>query len=142
MSDNKALIARLVQELWVEGKLGVIDEIYAADYADQSAGMPPGIARDREGQKQFVQAFRGAFPDMVGTVEDSIAEGDKVVIRWTAKGTHEGDFMGIPATGRPIVLTGTSVYRIAGGQIREEWTEADMLGLMTQLGVVPDMATA
>ncbi len=139
---NKAIVEQIMDELWNQGRIGVIDELYAPDYADRSASQPPGIPPDREGRKQFVQAFKAAFPGIVGTTEDVIAEGDKVVLRWSAQGTHEGDFMGIPPTGREILLTGTTVYRIAGGKIAEEWTQADMLGLMTQLGVVPEMATA
>lgn len=140
--ENKAIVEQIVEELWNQGRIGVIDELYAPDYADRSSGLPPGISPDREGQKQFAQAFRGAFPDLIGTTEDLIAEGDKVVLRWSAQGTHEGDFMGIPPTGRRISISGTSVYRIAGGKVAEEWTQGDMLGLMTQLGVVPEMATA
>jgi len=86
--------------------------------------------------------FRGAFPDIVATVQDEIAAGDKVVIRWSAEGTHRGEFFGIPATGKRIAISGTSVYRIAGERIPEEWTQGDMLGLMTQLGAIPEMATA
>ena len=140
--ENKAVVRRVVDELWSRGKIELIDELFAPDYRDRSAGLPPGVAPDREGQKQFVQAFRGAFPDMVGTVEDEIAAGDKVVIRWTAEATHQGEFFGIPATGKRIAISGTSIYRIAGGQVAEEWTQADMLGLMTQLGAIPEMATA
>ena len=139
---NKAIVEQIVEELWNQGRIGVIDELYAPDYVARSSGLPPGISSDREGQKQLAQAFRGAFPDMVGAIEDLIAEGDKVVLRWSAQGTHEGDFMGIPPTGRHISINGTSVYRIAGGKVADEWTQADMLGLMTQLGVVPEMATA
>lgn len=140
--ENKAVVQRVVEELWNKGKIDVIDELYAADYIDRSPGLPPGISRDREGQKQFAAAFMGAFQGMAGTVEDEIAEGDRIVIRWSAQGTHRGDFMGIPATGKSVTFTGTSIYRLAGGKIKEEWTEADMLGLMTQLGVVPEPAGA
>jgi len=140
--ENKTVVRRVVDELWNRGKVEVIDELYAPDYRDGSAGLPPDITPDREGQKQFVQMFRGAFPDIVGTVEDEIAAGDKVVIRWSVEGTHRGEFFGIPATGKRIAISGTSVYRIAGGQVAEEWTQADMLGLMTQLGAIPEMATA
>jgi len=140
--ENRAVIRRVIAELWNGGKIEVIDELYAPDYRDRSAGLPPDITPDREGQKQFVQAFRGAFPDIVGTVEDEIAAGDKIVIRWLAQGTHRGEFFGIPATGKSISITGTSVYRIAGGKIAEEWTQGDMLGLMTQLGAIPELATA
>ena len=140
--ENKAVVRRVIAELWNKGRIEVIDELYAPDYRDRSSGMPPGITPDREGQKQFAQMFRGAFPDMVGTVQDEIAAGDKVVVRWAAHATHQGEFMGIPATRKKIVVNGTSIYRLAGGQIVEEWTEADMMGLMTQLGAIPEPAIA
>ena len=117
--ENKAVVRRLVDELWSQGKIEAVDELYASGYVDRSAGLPPDITPDREGQKQFVQMFRGAFPDIKGTVEDEIAAGDKVVIRWSAQATHQGDFMGIPGTGKRISITGTSIYRIAGGKIVE-----------------------
>ena len=140
--ENKAVIRRVIAELWNGGNIDVVDELYAPDYRDGSPGLPPDITPDREGQKQFVRMFRGAFPDIVGTVEDEIAAGDKVVIRWSAQGTHRGEFFGLPATGKSISISGTSVYRIAGGRVAEEWTQGDMLGLMTQLGAIPEMATA
>ena len=136
--QNKAIVGRMIDDLWNQGRLEVIDEVYAEDYADRSPGLPPGISGDRDGQKQFVQAFRAAFPDIVGEVEDQIAESDRVVLRWSVQATHQGDFMGIPATGKRVSFSGTSTYRLSGGKIAEEWTHADMLGLMTQLGVIPE----
>lgn len=136
--QNKAVVGRMIDDLWNQGRLEVIDEVYAEDYADRSPGLPPGSSGDRDSQKQFVQAFRAAFPDIVGEVEDEIAEGDRVVLRWSVQATHQGDFMGIPATGKRVSFSGTSTYRLTGGKIAEEWTHADMLGLLTQLGVIPE----
>lgn len=81
--------------------------------------------------------FRTAFPDLYGTIEDLIAEGDKVVTRITYRGTHQGEFMGIPPTGRPVTMTFTGINRIAGGKIAEGWVNFDALGMMQQLGVIP-----
>jgi predicted ester cyclase len=97
---------------------------------------------DLAGMEQITPAFFTAFPDTHYTLEDLIAEGDKVVWRYTFRGTHRGDFMGIPATGK--VVTGTSIVisRIAGGKCVEEWGSSDLLGLMQQLGAIPQMAQA
>jgi predicted ester cyclase len=84
--------------------------------------------------------FYTAFPDMHYTVEDLIAEGDKVVCRWTVRATHQGEFMGVPATGKVVTWTGISITRFAGGKDVEDWESFDMLGLMQQLGAIPQMA--
>jgi predicted ester cyclase len=81
--------------------------------------------------------FRTAFPDLHGTIEDQIAEGDKVVMRMTYRGTHQGELMGIPATGKPVTMTFISINRIAEGKIAEGWVNFDALGMMQQLGVIP-----
>ena len=95
-----------------------------------------GIDVGREGAKQFVTMFRTAFPDLHFTIEDQIAEGDMVVTRWTARGTHRGDFQGVLATGREIRLTGTDIDRMTNGKVVECWAHVDELGLMQQLGVI------
>ena len=81
--------------------------------------------------------YRSAFPDMQLTIEDQIAEGDKVVTRWTARGTHQGELMGIPPTGKQATVTGITVGRVANGKFVESWSNFDALGMMQQLGVVP-----
>jgi steroid delta-isomerase-like uncharacterized protein len=89
---------------------------------------------------QMTPAFFTAFPDMHWVVEDLIAEGDKVVSRYTVRATHRGDFMGVPATGKVVTYTGILISRFAGGKFVEEWESLDMLGLMQQLGAIPQMA--
>ena len=132
--ENKALVRRLIEEAWNEGNLATIDEILSPDYVLHiDAPGPPG----REGYKQDVTMHRTAFPDLRFTIEDMVAEGDKVVLRATLRGTHKGEYIGIAPTGKQITLTAISIRRIEGGQIAEEWVELDMLGLMQQLGVVP-----
>ena len=81
--------------------------------------------------------YRTAFPDMRITIEDQVAEGDKVVTRWTASGTHQGDLMGIDPTGRRATVTGITIDRISGGKVEETWTNFDAMGMMQQLGVIP-----
>jgi steroid delta-isomerase-like uncharacterized protein len=133
--QNKALLRRFFEEVWNEGNLDAIDEIMSPNFTNQTA--QPGISPDRDGVKQFVAAYRSAFPDVHMHVEDQVAEGDRVVTRFTGTGTHTGDLMGIPATGKEINVTGMGLHRVEGGQIVEGWTEADQMGMMQQLGVVP-----
>ncbi len=132
---NKAVIHRLVEAFLNEGNAAVIDEVFAAHFLDHSAapGLPPG----REGLKQTIIPFRAAFSDVHTTIDDAIADGDRVAWRWTFRGTHRGPFMGILATGKTITLTGITVDRIAGDAIVERWNQADFLGMMQQLGVIP-----
>jgi steroid delta-isomerase-like uncharacterized protein len=136
--QNKAIVKRVIDEVWNRRNLDAVDELYAAGYTDRSPGVPPGMESGPEGVKQFVAMFTGGFPDAKGGVEEVIAEGDKVVVRWTGSGTHEGEFMGVPASGKHVTFSGTSTYRIANGQIAEEWTHFDGLGLMTQIGAIPE----
>jgi steroid delta-isomerase-like uncharacterized protein len=114
----------------------VVDELAGADLV-VSYPVLPAPARGREAFKQLLTQFHAAFPDIQFTVEDSIAEGDRVVVRWTARGTHRGDLLGIPATGKPVSWTRISVYRILDGKIVEERGEEDALGLLRQLGMSP-----
>lgn len=131
--QNKKLVRQTFEEVWNRGNYAVIDERFAGDYVGHSVSEIEGP----EGAKGFAAAMRGAFPDFQYTVEDEIAEGDRVGHRWTARGTHEGEFQGIPPTGEQVTITGISIYRVANGKLVEGWTNADMLGLMQQLGAVP-----
>jgi len=135
VEQNKALGRRWVEEIWGKGNLAVIDEIYATNFIWNWA--PPGVTPDREGYKQIVTMNFAAFADVKCTLEDVIAEGDKVVVRWTWRGTHKGEYMGIAPTGKQVTLTGIGIVRIEGGKAIEEWGEMNMMGMMQQLGVVP-----
>lgn len=117
------------------GDLAVADEVIAADVTNHNLvpGQPPG----RDGMRQDVENFRGAFPDLEIATEQIVAEGDAAVVRWTARGTHRGELMGIPPTGARVTITGIDILRIANGQIVERWGEFDGLGLMQQLGAIP-----
>ena len=132
---NKALERREIEEVWNKHNPDAVDEIYAPDLVNHSA--PPGMPNDRAGMKALVGMYLGAFPDLKVTIDFLVAEGDKVVNRYTATGTHTGELMGIPATGKRIEMTGIAVVRVAGGKIAELWTESDTMGMMQQLGVVP-----
>lgn len=131
---NKAVVHRWTDEM-NRGNLAAIDKFYSPDLVDHSAppGLPPGI----EGGKQILNMFFAAFPDIHLTVEDLVAEGDKVAQRWTVRGTHKGDFMGIAPTGKQITLSAMTIERFVGGKIVERWEVFDQLGMMQQLGVIP-----
>ena len=134
-AENKEIVRRYIEEVWTQGNLAIIDELFAANFVNHTParGLPP----DREGFKQFAVAYRAGFPDLQATLEEIIGEGDKVVTRWTARGTHRGEFMGVAPTGKKATVTGISITRVAGGKIVEDWTQGDTLGLMQQLGVIP-----
>ena len=133
--ENKALLRRLYDEVFNKKNRAAIDEFISPNQVDHAA--PPGLPGGIEGAKQTITMYWTAFPDLHFTVEDLIAEGDKVVARLTASGTQQGAFMGIPPTGKQATITAIDINRIAGGQFVEHWLNMDTLGLLQQLGVVP-----
>jgi predicted ester cyclase len=137
---NKAIIRRFVEEVQNGGDLTVLDEIAAADYVNHTA--PPGVPPDREGLKQLTAMFRRAFPDGRMAVEDLVAEGDRVVTRKTFRGTHGGELMGIPPTGRAVAIQLIDIVRLADGKAVESWSAADDLGMLQQLGALAPRAPA
>ena len=112
--QNKTIVRRVPEEAWGNGKLAVIDELLDANYASHNA--PPGVPPGPEGVNQYVTLFRTAFPDLHAMVEDVIAEGDKVVTRWTSGGTRQGELFGIPATGKRVTFSGITINRLAGAR--------------------------
>jgi len=136
--ENKALALRLLEEAWNQGNLDVVDETIAADFVLLDP-LNPGLSVSPESTKEFVAMFRTAFPDANHTVESVIAEGDKVAVGYTFVGTHEGEYMGVPPTGKQVTYTQIDIHRFADGKIVETWVEWDALGLMQQLGVIPSM---
>jgi steroid delta-isomerase-like uncharacterized protein len=133
--ENKALVRRFVDEVQSAGNTDAIDEICSPEFVNHSA--PPGVPSNREGVKQLTAMFRQAFPDSNFTIEDMMAEGNEVVTRKTFHGTHQGDFMGIPPTGRRVSMGLIDIVRIVDGRVVEHWSVADNLGMMQQLGIVP-----
>lgn len=133
--ENKALVRRFIDEVVRKGNAAAADQFIAADFLDHNPfpGQPPGLV----GFRQSTTRFASAFPDADITVEDMIAEGDKVVVRQTIRGTHTGEFMGIPPTGKRVTMTGIHIARVAGSKIVENWANWDALGVMRQLGAVP-----
>ena len=139
---NKAIDRRFLEEVFGQGKLAVADEIIAPDHVNGGPGAVPGIPPGPEGSKMLVTVYRNAFPDVHFTIDEQIAEGDKVVTRWTGHGTHKGELAGIPATGKSATVTGIGVDRIVNGKIVESWGIFDQFGMMQQLGVIPAASQA
>jgi predicted ester cyclase len=135
-AENKAIIRRLIDEVWNQRKLDVLDEIFAPNAVIYDPSVP-GLSRGPEGAKQYVRLFCAAFPDTQVTADDIFAEGDKVALRWSSRGTHKGELMGIAPTGKQVTVTGQAIYRLANGKIEEDWIQGDVLGVLQQLGVVP-----
>jgi steroid delta-isomerase-like uncharacterized protein len=133
--ENKTTVRRFVDEVQSGGNIDAIDELCSPEFVNHSA--PPGVPSNCEGVKQLTAMFRQAFPDSYFTVEDMVAEGDKVATRKTFHGTHQGEFMGIPPTGQQVSIGLIDIVRIAGGQVVEHWSMVDNLGMMQQLGVIP-----
>jgi steroid delta-isomerase-like uncharacterized protein len=133
--ENEAFILRFVAEVWNKGNLDAIDELLAPDFAFHSGpdGLPPG----REGCKVYMGMNQNTLSDLEMRVEDLIAEADQVASRVVIKGTHTGELMGIPATGKQITLKAIAVYRLASGKISDFRVEGDQLGMMQQMGVIP-----
>ena len=133
--ENKALVREVFEEVWNRGNLARIDDLFAAEYVRHGvdADLPLGPA----GEKQHRATFRTAFPDMVIAAEEMIAEGDRVAVRYTWRGTYQGAWLDVPRTGIAVTMTGIAIHRVVAGKITDLWVVGDELGLMQQLGVVP-----
>jgi steroid delta-isomerase-like uncharacterized protein len=138
--DNKMIVRRLLQEPW-KGNMDVIDEFVDANYVGYDPSNPEPL-RGPQAAKDFVQQYRSAFSDARITVEGQIAEGDIVATRWTGRGTHDGNLMGIAPTQKEATVSGITMSRLQNGKVVEEWTNWDTLGMLQQLGAVPEMARA
>ena len=132
---NKAIVTRLFEEAWNKGNLDVVDECSSDALVYRNPFLPEEV-KGVEGYKNLVAAVHAAYPDIHFQVDDLIAEGDKVVTRWTGTGTNLGEFRGVAPTGRKMRLTGISIVRFEGGKQAEVWVNQDDLGWMQQLGVV------
>jgi predicted ester cyclase len=134
-ADNKALVHRLFEEVWNQGNLAVIDELFATSYIRYDPATPE--AKGLAGFKHFLVTLRAAFPDICATIEDVIAEGDKVAARAIWRGTHQGEYLGIAPTGKHVAIMGTVTLRVAHNRFQEGWLNMDTLGLLQQLGAIP-----
>ena len=138
--QNKAIVRRAFEEPW-KGDLDVVDELVASDYIGHDPADPEPL-RGPEGVKEFISTYRAAFPDARITVEQQLAEGDLVATRWSGRGTHEGELMGIEPTDKQVTVTGLTISRLEGGKIVEEFLNWDTFGMMQQLDAVPALAHA
>ncbi len=140
MADAKQIVRRLIEEPWT-GNWGVIDEFVAPGYIGYDPAESEPI-RGPAGFRANVEKYLAGFPGGAITVDDQIAEGDKVATRWTGRGTHTGEIAGIAPTGRDVTVSGLTLSRLENGMVVEEWTTWDTLGMLIQLGAVPAPAKA
>ncbi len=134
--EIRATMRRIPEEIYNQGKLDVVDELFSTDYVEHFP-LPPGFPAGLPGVKAFITALRAAFPDFYYTVEDEVVEGNKYVVRVTARGTMQGNFLGMPATGKQATWSEIHIAHVARGKLVEHWTCIDQLGMLQQLGVIP-----
>lgn len=141
--ENKALVRESIEQVWEPSQLDQLDHLLerylAPDFVDHGAlpGTLPGAAGFADGVRRLL----AAFPDAHNEIDDIVAEGDRVVVRWTMTGTHTGDGLGIPATGRAVRITGMTMSRVTGGRIAEHWIYRDDIAMLRQLGLMPSART-
>jgi steroid delta-isomerase-like uncharacterized protein len=134
--ENKDIVRRF-WGVWEEGNIDLVDELLAPDYVNRTPATPDQPTGP-EGVKGVVGMFRSGMPDLRVVIEDMIADGDKVAVRYTLEGTHEGELFGVPPTGRRLSIKSIAIERVSDGKIREHWRVTDSLDMMQQLGVVPE----
>jgi steroid delta-isomerase-like uncharacterized protein len=135
MADYKAMAQRWFTEVMNEGKEEVIDELCAENFVDHDP--LPGTSPDRQGIHDFVKQVHAAFPDIETTADDILVEGDRLAVRSTMRGTHQGEFMGIPASGKKVEVSNYDFVRFENDQVVEHWGTIDSAALMEQIGAVP-----
>ena len=136
MSEQYKMAAQnLIGKGFNQKELSAFESYFSTNLKDHA--LPPGIPEGFEGRRMFYSAFLAAFPDLHVHIKDTLAEGDKLVMRWSAHGTHTGELMGIPPTGKQVSVGGTAIDRFENGQSVEHWEIFDQVGLMQQLGVIP-----
>ena len=136
--QNKATSRRWYLEIFNQNQLAVADEIHTAAYVNHDAYAPPGgFGQGPQATKNVVALYRTAFPDVQFTIEEQIADGEKVATRWAATGTNTGSLNGMPPTGKRIIISGISIERYEHGKIAESWVNWDFMGMLQQLGVIP-----
>lgn len=136
MHENAKGSRRMIEEVFGAGRYQLADELVAAGASSHDPAMPKQIIGP-EGVKEAARGYREAFPDLRMTAEEVVAQDDLVAVRWTARGTHQGELFGIAPTGKEATVTGMTIDRWSGGKIAESWTNWDTLGLLQQLGAVP-----
>jgi steroid delta-isomerase-like uncharacterized protein len=135
--DAKELVRRYFEQIWNRGNLEIVDQLFTPDFVRHGPALEGGEVRGPEGLKQLVRLYRGSFPDLNVPIDEQIGEGEVVVTRWTAQGSHQGELMGIAPTGRRATVPGIIIDRIAGGRIAEEWASYDGLSMLQTIGAIP-----
>ena len=135
--SNKTLARQWFEEVFSLGRLELVDSLIAPEYANHDPNVPGGAWRGVAGATALVSTYRGAFPDVRFSIEAQVEEGDTVVTRWSATGTHTAPLNQIPATGKSVHITGINVKKFKEGKTIEEWANFDMMGLLRQIGVIP-----
>ena len=135
---NKTVVHKYIDEFWSKGQEELATELISPEYT-RTDPSTPWVSGDREGVTQLMLGLRAAFPDLNFISQEVITGADTVVVGWTATGTHQGELLGIPPTGKAVNIMGTSIYHLAGGQMVGETTVWDTLGMMQQLGVIPSI---
>jgi steroid delta-isomerase-like uncharacterized protein len=132
--DNKQVVRRLIEEGWNQGKTNVVSELLANNcrFHDE---VFPHLTSGADNLRRHIETCRTGFPDLKFSIDDTIAERDEVVVHWTARGTHKGSFLGMPATNKKAAVTGTSIYRLEGSKIVESWANWNLMSMMEQLGI-------
>jgi len=138
-AETKGIARRFFEEAFNSGNLDVVDELASPELVNHDAALPePTVGT--EAAKASIRAYREAFPDLRISIELQVAEGEYVTTRWSARGTHQGDLMGMPATEKQATVTGITIDRIVDGLVVESWTNWDTFGMLVQLGAVPSLA--
>jgi steroid delta-isomerase-like uncharacterized protein len=135
--QNKTLVRQFIEEFLTQGNVNMVKEIVAPDFIENEQ-LPPGMPQGREGVEMITTMLHGGFSDFKATIEDIIAEDDKVMVRMTWSGTQTGEFMGMPPSGKAMSIAIVDIFRLAEGKIVEHWGVMDMMGMMQQLGAMPE----
>lgn len=135
VEQNKAVVRRFAADVLNGARFDAADELFTPGFTIH--GLPPGLPENLEGLRLAVTLFHAAFPDWQDTEDDIVAEGDRVVLRFTGRGTHRGEFLGLAPTGRRVAMPGIAIYRLEDGRIAEDWVQLDTFTLMQQLGGAP-----
>ena len=133
--NNKDLVRRFVDEAQSRHNLAAVDEYMSPDFVDHS--VPPGLPPTREGVKMQFGMFFAALPDLTAIIHDQVADGEKVVTRKTLRGTHQGDLLGVPPSGKTVNIEVIDILRVRDGLITDHWNQVDLLGLLRQMGALP-----
>jgi steroid delta-isomerase-like uncharacterized protein len=133
-TDNKQIAQRFMEDCWSQGKLDAVRELVSSGCNFHDPAFP-SLTSGADNIRRHIETCRSGFPDLKFSVDDTIAERNEVVLHWTARGTHKGQFLGMQPTNRKAAVSGTSIFRIDGGKIVEQWADWNLMSLMEQLGV-------